>query len=150
MLSYCSFLNADMSYETQANGMNPLDPAQPLNSPPDVQTIDRAAHPQNIVLDEDSAVTKAEKLERHGGQDDFPEPVAKRIKVVASADEEASGNGESRSERRKGVAPIKPESVLLNEYVSTKCSQLSDFWSTLFQSLRYLRRSCSNLHFSPY
>ncbi|KAL8911160.1 MAG: hypothetical protein Q9171_003615 [Xanthocarpia ochracea] len=98
-----------MSYETHANGMNPLNPAQPLNSPPDVQTIDRAAHPQNIVLDEDSAVTKAEKLERHGGQDDFPEPVAKRIKVTASADEEASGNGESRSERRKGVAPIKPE-----------------------------------------
>lgn len=92
-----------MSYETQANGMNPLDPAQPLNSPPDVQTIDRAAHPQNIVLDEDSAVTKAEKLERHGGQDDFPEPVAKRIKVVASADEEASGNGESRSERHSGL-----------------------------------------------
>lgn len=96
-----------MSYETQPSGANPLDPVQPLRSPPNIPDIEKAAHPQNTVLDEDSAVTKAEKLERHGGRDDFPEPEVKRIKVEHSIDEEAR----TRNERRKGVAPIKPESV---------------------------------------
>ncbi|KAI4283216.1 MAG: hypothetical protein L6R38_002304 [Xanthoria sp. 2 TBL-2021] len=94
-----------MSYETQPSGANPLDPVQPLRSPPNIPDIEKAAHPQNTVLDEDSAVTKAEKLERHGGRDDFPEPEVKRIKVEHSIDEEAR----TRNERRKGVAPIKPE-----------------------------------------
>ncbi|KAL9619197.1 MAG: hypothetical protein Q9204_008319, partial [Flavoplaca sp. TL-2023a] len=58
---------------------------------------------------DDSAVTKAEKIERHGGPDDFPESEAKRIKVDFSANEEAKGSGAKTGERRKGVAPIKPE-----------------------------------------
>lgn len=101
-----------MSYETQPSGANPLDPVQPLKSPSNVPDIERAAHPQNTPLDEDSAVTKAEKLERHGGRDDFPEPEAKRIKVEHSIDEEARADSATRNERRKGVASIKPESVI--------------------------------------
>ncbi|KAI4224654.1 MAG: hypothetical protein L6R36_004495 [Xanthoria steineri] len=98
-----------MTDETQSSVANPLDPIQALKSPPNVPDIERAAHPQNTVLDEDSAVTKAEKLERHSDQHDFPEPEAKRIKVEHSIDEKANADSATRSERRKGVAPIKQE-----------------------------------------
>ncbi|KAL8885759.1 MAG: hypothetical protein Q9192_006595, partial [Flavoplaca navasiana] len=98
-----------MSSETYENGINPLDSAQSLKSPPSIPDIDRVAHPQNTILAEDSAVTKAEKIERHGGPDDFPGSEAKRIKVDVSANEGPKGNGATSDERRKGIAPIKPE-----------------------------------------
>ncbi|KAL8879107.1 MAG: hypothetical protein Q9198_003218 [Flavoplaca austrocitrina] len=80
-----------MSSETYENGINPLDPVQSLKSPPSIPDVERVAHPQNTILADDSAVTKAEKIERHGGPDDFPESEAKRIKVDFSANEEAKG-----------------------------------------------------------
>ena len=120
----------NMSDETQSSVVNPLDPIQALKPPANVPDVERAAHPQNTVLDEDSAVTKAEKLERHGDQHDFPEPEAKRIKVEHSIDEKANADGATRSERRKGVAPIKQESVFQRDYVSMKGSSLSGIWST--------------------
>lgn len=119
-----------MTDETQSSVANPLDPIQALKSPPNVPDIERAAHPQNTVLDEDSAVTKAEKLERHSDQHDFPEPEAKRIKVEHSIDEKANADSATRSERRKGVAPIKQESVFRWDYVSVKGSSLSGISST--------------------
>ena len=108
----------NMSCETYENRNNPLDPVQSLIPPPSVPDTEREAHPQNTILDEDSAVTKAEKIERHRGPDDFPKSHAKRIKVDVSADEEAKGNGATTGERRKGVAPIKPESVSVEKQVS--------------------------------
>ncbi|KAL8634883.1 MAG: hypothetical protein Q9228_007568 [Teloschistes exilis] len=77
---------------------NPLNPHETLTSSSNVQ--DREAHPQNVVLASDSAVTKAEKIERHGSQG----PPAKRMKV-----EDHNG---TTSERRKGVAPIKSEFLI--------------------------------------
>ncbi|KAL8676849.1 MAG: hypothetical protein Q9186_006676 [Xanthomendoza sp. 1 TL-2023] len=97
-----------MNNEVQVNGINPLDPDQSLKSPPEVLNVERTAHPQNTVLAEDSAVTKAEKLERHGDQMDFLESDAKRIKINPSADLETANDGTTKSERRKGVAQVKP------------------------------------------
>lgn len=111
-----------MISEPNENRSNPLDPVQPLKLPPSIPDIERTAHPQNTILDEDSAVTKAEKIERHGGPDDFPESQAKRIKVDLSVDEEAKGNGATTGERRKGVAPIKPESVSVDKQISMESS----------------------------
>lgn len=107
-----------MSPETYENGINPLDPVQSLKSPPSIPDVERVAHPQNTILAEDSAVTKAEKIERHGGPDDFVESEAKRIKVNVSANEETKGNGATAGERPKGIAPIKPESVSVEKQIS--------------------------------
>ncbi|MCJ1281054.1 tRNA-dihydrouridine synthase 3 [Xylographa opegraphella] len=85
---------------------NPLDPAAPLhNSPP--SPITQAAHPQAIPLETDSAVTKAEKYERHpnASVSESEEPSSKRIKLDAAPDTIASVPGE----RQKGVVSIKAE-----------------------------------------
>ncbi|KAL8785018.1 MAG: hypothetical protein Q9213_003611 [Squamulea squamosa] len=108
-----------MSLDISSSGVNPLEPQDSLK-PSVIQEIERTAHPQNIILDEDSAVTKAEKLERHGSLNDFSESVAKRIKLEASAVEVASTEGPTKSERRKGVAPIKPESVLSEGHIAVQ------------------------------
>ncbi|KAI4277495.1 MAG: hypothetical protein LQ337_001713 [Flavoplaca oasis] len=109
-----------MSPETYENGINPLDPVQSLKSPPSIPDVERVAHPQNTILAEDSAVTKAEKIERHGGPDDFVESEAKRIKVNVSANEETKGNGATAGERPKGIAPIKPESVSVEKQITLR------------------------------
>lgn len=94
---------------------NPLDPSTTLVPPP-LDTQLEEAHPPQPPLPEDSAVTKAEKFERHGQikqtscTDDIEAPAAKRVKVHddASSSEPPSING---SGRVKGVVPIKAESV---------------------------------------
>ncbi|KAL8947314.1 MAG: hypothetical protein Q9222_006391 [Ikaeria aurantiellina] len=88
---------------------NPLDPTTSLAPSSSVSDTDIVAHPQTLVLPEDSAVTKAEKIERHGADDGNREPPAKRTKVEDSADQVSDRNRVTGSERRKGVAPIKPE-----------------------------------------
>ena len=70
--------------------------------------LGKIVHPQQISTAEDSAVTKAEKFERHGiagGVEDSP--TTKRRKL----DSDNGAQGPTRSERQKGVAPIKIESV---------------------------------------
>jgi len=83
---------------------NPLDPSDLLQRPPP-HTVTEEAHPPQPIFEEDSAVTKAEKLERNGpgadAADDYAEPPAKRVRleedpVVPPA-------------RQKGVAAIKQE-----------------------------------------
>lgn len=106
-------LHIAMPHDVQLHDMNPLEPHQPLKSPADAPNIDREAHPQQDVFAEDSAVTKAEKLERHGGPDnDLHESPTKRIKINPLVIQGADVNGVTKSERRKGVAPIKSELVL--------------------------------------
>lgn len=101
-----------MTLDEHSDKMNPLEPRQPLKSPSYASGVDRKAHPQKHIHDEDSAVTKAEKIERHGGPDeDLEKSLTKRIKTDALATQDAKSDGLTRSERRKGVAPIKPESV---------------------------------------
>lgn len=87
---------------------NPLNPEVPLEKKPSAEST---AHPQSEILPGDSAVTKAEKVERHGAVDerhDFDNAPRKRVKLESdqptteAASEDANG-------RRKGVAPIKQE-----------------------------------------
>lgn len=89
---------------------NPLNPSADLDSSmPDA--VDTKAHPQQVPLAEDSAVTKAEKYERHGIADGVEETPSKRRKVESSVHGE--DQAVTKSERRKGVAPIKAESGFL-------------------------------------
>ena len=86
---------------------NPLEPALQLEDSSNSNVLDRAVHPQQGPMVEDSAVTKAEKLERHGVADGVEESSSKRRKL----DLENGDQSPTRSERQKGVAPIKKESV---------------------------------------
>ncbi|KAI4111957.1 MAG: hypothetical protein LQ345_006651 [Seirophora villosa] len=87
-----------------------MEPSQSLKSPSHIPHVEREVHPQKERFDEDSALAKAEKIERHGGpDDDLRESSAKRIKVNDLATGGASSNVLSKSERRKGVASIKAE-----------------------------------------
>ena len=87
---------------------NPLEPAMNLVEYSDPQLLDQNVHPQQIPMTEDSAVTRAEKFERHGIADGVEESSSKRRKL----DSENTNRGPTQSERQKGVAPIKKESVV--------------------------------------
>ena len=84
---------------------NPLEPTTALIPEPVRGNTESLIHPQAEVAPEDSAVTKAEKFERHAAIDDFEESSAKRVKLDIGDDIA------TRRERQKGVAPIKAESV---------------------------------------
>ena len=86
---------------------NPLDPAIKLEKSFNSDLHDQTLHSQPLPTAEDSAVTKAEKFERHGITDGVEESPSKRRKV----DPEGGTQGPTRSERQNGVAPIKTESV---------------------------------------
>ena len=98
---------------------NPLEPAAELVDSSSTSVLDSTVHPQQDVMETDSAVTKAEKHERHGGVEGLEESPTKRRKVDASAE-----NGDqvlTKSERQKGVVPIKAESAssrALREHVA--------------------------------
>lgn len=117
---------------------NPLEPAAQLKDPTQSSSSDKSVHPQQAQNAEDSAVTKAEKYERHGAEVAVEEPPAKGIKLENATKHEerefhdAEGDVEesssrrmklqnstkteekcpSRNERPKGVAPIKREYVV--------------------------------------
>ena len=86
---------------------NPLEPAINLEKPSNGELLEQTVHPQQLPTTEDSAVTTAEKYERHGISDGIEESSSKRRRV----DTESVIQGPTRSERQKGVAPIKKESV---------------------------------------
>lgn len=122
-----------MSSLEQQNGNvppNPLDSSVRLKSPEEMNSLDKSVHPQQIPRTEDSAVTKAEKFGRHGIEDAVEESPAKRIKlengeqaycnnqestgllsktVKEEANLDNGDHGLTRSERKKGTAPIKKE-----------------------------------------
>lgn len=88
---------------------NPLEPAVGLVESSNPHLLNKTVHPQQIPMTEDSAVTKAEKFERHGIADGVEESSStyKRRKL----DSDTGNRGPTQSERQKGVAPIKKESV---------------------------------------
>lgn len=86
---------------------NPLEPAFQLEQSSTSELVDKKVHPQQVPMAEDSAVSKAEKFERHGIADGVEISQSKRRKL----DSEDGSQGPTRSERQKGVAPIKVESV---------------------------------------
>lgn len=98
---------AEMKYNTSDPPPNPLEPALKLEGSSNSNWIDKTAHHQQSSTAEDSAVTKAEKAERHSVTLGVEESPSKRRKV----DSENRIRGPTRSDRQKGVAPIKPESV---------------------------------------
>lgn len=95
--------------ENTAEAANPIDPEIKLQPNPEIQPVESVVHPQKIIEDEDSAVTKAEKFERHAATEDIAEPPTKRARL--DDDSIQLDRGVTRSERQKGVAPIKAESV---------------------------------------
>ena len=95
--------------------MESLPTTQPFASPPLAGVA---------AFDQESASAKVEKLERHGPMAEFENSTSKRLKPDPGRqpDGETLGSrklphqGPSRIERRKGVAPIKAESVFSNLY----------------------------------
>lgn len=91
----------------------PPDP-QPLASSPGTANVDQTRPIQ------ESAVAKLEKLERHGPMESLDNSSSKRIKpdpTIQPESErfnppESADQVPSKNDRRKGVAPIKAESVL--------------------------------------
>lgn len=91
--------------------LNPLNPESALKAPPP-ESLRKEAHPPQTPYLEDSAVTKAEKFERHGlasAELGVEHPPAKRLKLDVQSDEAPAVSDGQVRERRKGVAPIKLE-----------------------------------------
>ena len=87
---------------------NPLEPAVGLVESSKPHLLNKTVHPQQIPMTEDSAVTKSEKFERHGIADGVEESSSSKRRKL---DSENGNRGPTQSERQKGVAPIKKESV---------------------------------------
>ena len=88
--------------------LNPLDPAVKLENHDTSSNPDQFVHPQSAPLPGDSAVTKAEKCERHGQWGDKGESPSKRRKLESSLGSQTV----TGSERVKGVVPIKAEYLI--------------------------------------
>lgn len=89
---------------------NPLEPSQSLKRPLDGERTEEA-HPPQPIFPEDSAVTKAEKVERNGAIPDSNkngEPAAKKAKIEEQDNKTAVTDSR---ERVRGIAPIKAEYV---------------------------------------
>lgn len=96
---------------------NPVDPEQSLKRSIGLLSDEQAQPTQPIFL-EDSAVTKAEKVERNGTSvteehSDTKEPAPKRVKMEDSVDEVVeNGHAENMVDSRekvKGIALVKTE-----------------------------------------
>lgn len=108
---------------------NPIEPSAKLQPRRAEDDLERVVHPQAMPIAEDSAVTTAEKVERHGaasGNEVHESPSKKRKLAEEEAKDgdlgfETDDNNSKRnkgqnqdgpsvrSERQKGVAPIKAE-----------------------------------------
>lgn len=104
--------------EAQDLALNPVDPSTNLRSEISSEPVAKIVHPQQTQFEEDSAVTKAEKYERHADAQGVDELPSKRIKLDPSAGPEEIDQKLTRSGRRKGVAPVKAESVSLRRFVN--------------------------------
>jgi tRNA-dihydrouridine synthase 3 len=103
---------------------NPLAQEQAIKNPLEGEQLEDP-HPPQPILPEDSAVTKAEKVERNGEnvkehELDSEEPAAKRVKLGHPELESSSLNQfkagpeteavkADRREKVKGIALVKPE-----------------------------------------
>lgn len=99
---------AGMEYSSGDPPPNPLDPAIQLEESSNTNMLDKTVYPQQVPTAVDSAVTKAEKFERHGMADGVEASPSKRRKL----DSKNGTQGPTGSERQKGVAPIKTESAI--------------------------------------
>ena len=106
-----------MSSNGHADVANPIDPDTTLKPNVAPASVESLIHPQKAQEDEDSAVTKAEKFERHAASEHDEEHPSKRVKLEPSGDTLEGDPSPTKSERQKGVAPIKPESVCLRQNI---------------------------------
>lgn len=111
--------------ENQDRVFNPIESKQVLKPQPNSPSVEQVDYPQRISLEEDSAVTKAEKVERHGPTDSG-EPSSKRVKLEPSGDFELRKEAPARLERQKGVTPIKAESVAFQQIPELQAHSVSD------------------------
>lgn len=96
---------------------NPIEPELTLKLPTTSVQLEQVVHPHQAPLEEDSAVTKAEKIERHVIEDTPEEPPTKRAKLEPSEQAlelELQEQDQTKTGRQKGMAPIKAESVNLD------------------------------------
>ena len=99
----------------------PVEPELNLKLPPTSVQLEQVVHPHHDPLEEDSAITKAEKIGRHAIEDSPEEPPTKRVKLESTElvlELELQEEAQTRTERQKGVAPIKAESVNLDMSLS--------------------------------
>lgn len=76
------------------------------------QELVNTANPAQPLMEQDSATTKAEKLDRHGVEIEGEEIVSPSVdRKRAQSDNEGLEITPNPAKRQKGVAPIKPESV---------------------------------------
>ena len=97
---------------------NPMDGSSLQPSSTDAST--KVANPQAEIMNGDSALTKAEKIERHGEEatkkngdrddGDFEQPAAKRVKM--KQDPTDAAEPPAKAERVHGVAPVKSEFLI--------------------------------------
>ena len=104
---------ANTENEVQDLPRNPVEPSTKLKPGLTSEAVTKTIHPQQTQYEVDSAVTKAEKTERHGDMQNGDDPPNKRMRLDPSASSESQDHAPTRSERRKGVAPIKAELVSL-------------------------------------
>lgn len=98
---------------------NPIEPGLNFKLPPTSQPFEQVVQPQQAPIEEDSAATKAEKVQRYFIENISEEPPTKRVKLESELQEEA----QTKTERQKGVAPIKAESVNLDTFFNrASCS----------------------------
>ena len=100
---------------------NPLEPSEPSKAEPLTELLDELPNPGSVPQEEDSTVTKAERVERLEAEERKEEsPPSKRIKLAGNDSEaclngtkpvtnDHEASGPTPSERQKGVAPIKAE-----------------------------------------
>ncbi|ESZ92157.1 hypothetical protein SBOR_7452 [Sclerotinia borealis F-4128] len=90
---------------------NPVEPSQSLKRPLDGEQLEEA-HPPQPILPEDSAITKAEKVERNGANGDSAnngEPAAKRVRTE---EQDHKPTTTDSRDRVRGIASIKAEYLL--------------------------------------
>ncbi len=97
--------------ESQKLALNPVDPSTSLKPEWSSESVAKTVHPQQTQFEEDSAVTKAEKYERHANTHAVDESPSKRVKLDPT---EQKDHAPIPNERRKGVAPVKAESAFLH------------------------------------
>ena len=110
---------------------NPLDPSEVLNASTDVSdtTVDGVPNPGTALTAQDSALTKAEKIERPTSFDEDAEsPPQKRVKLG-----DKSIDHSTPSERQKGVAPIKAEYVILSLLLYPHSRDSISLWKILLR-----------------
>lgn len=93
--------------------------------------LEQLVQPQQAPLEEDSAATKAEKIERNFIEGNSEEPPTKRVKLESN---EQVLEAQTTTERQKGVAPIKAESVNLDiSFIELPAHPVLDFFCILLK-----------------